>query len=95
MWKLFDRVIVMSEGEILFNIRTADFQQILQAASVTIPENVNPADFLIELLQNKNHDLQVLMEQSTILQDSINFPDTDLITIVEEIVVGGEPVDLT
>ena len=62
MWKLFDRVIVMSEGEIVLNVKTADFNQILKDASVTIPENVNPADFLIELLQYKNQDLAALVE---------------------------------
>ena len=50
MWKLFDRVIVMSEGQIVLNIKTADFNEILKNASVLMPENVNPADFLIELL---------------------------------------------
>ena len=29
MWQLFDRVIVMSEGEIVFDINTAEFNEIL------------------------------------------------------------------
>ncbi|KAH0573931.1 ABC transporter family protein [Spironucleus salmonicida] len=59
MWGLFDRVLVMRRGQLLFSIPAAGFLERARSAGVSLPENVNPADFLIELLADPSQEAVV------------------------------------
>lgn len=51
MWRLFDRVVVMDAGRIVYSARTADFQAHMGRIGAELPSMCNPADFLIEYLK--------------------------------------------
>lgn len=50
MWGLFDKVVVMAKGRVMFYGRTEHFDKVITLIGYQMPANYNPADYLIELV---------------------------------------------
>lgn len=53
MWKLFDRIIVMDAGRVIYNANPKDFDRHMAEIGISLPSSTNPADFLVSAIKDE------------------------------------------
>lgn len=77
MWGLFDKVIILELGNIVFYGKPSDVYKIMNSISYSIPPSYNPADFLIEFITTDSGWTHTMQDRQKLLTESCKLCTVD------------------